>query len=337
MPSRWLARLTNLMGGLPETGGAQALDAMRARGAEWLAMAAALDRPERPGRPEPRPSPAPPAEARPRRYSVSGVKDLLRDPYSVYASKVLRLRKLAPLRPEPDAALRGQVVHAAFDAFARAPLTGDRAADRARLMACVEDALEREAPWPAARRLWLARLGRVADWFLDGEARRRARGRPVAWEVEGRLALPGAGEGVTLVARADRIDRTEAGGVILYDYKTGRPPGRNEQIHFDRQLLLEAMMAERGAFQGIEPAPVEGAVYIGVGTSPKEEPAPLHEISTEEVHRELESLLAQWLAPARGYTARRAMEGDRLGSDYDHLSRLGEWEVSDTPQRVVLT
>ena len=337
VPSRWVNRLTNLMGGLPGTGGPEALAAMRARGAEWLAMAAALDRPERPGRPEPRPSPAPPEAARPRRYSVSGVKNLLRDPYSVYASKVLRLRKLAPLRPEPDAALRGQVIHAALDEFTRLPLSGERAADRARLMACVERALEREAPWPAARRLWLARLGRVADWFLDGEERRRTRARPVAWEVEGVLALPGAGEGVALFARADRIDRTEAGGVILYDYKTGAPPGRNLQLHFDRQLLLEAMMAERGAFEEVGAAPVEGAAYIGLGTSPKEEPAPLHEISTEEVHRELEQLIEQWMSPARGYTARRAMEGDRFGSDYDHLSRLGEWEVSDAPQRVVLT
>ena len=336
VPSRWVARLANLMGGLPGTGGPEALAAMRARGDAWLALAAALDRPERPVPPEPRPSPAPPAAARPRRYSVSGVKELLRDPYAVYASKVLRLGKLAPLRPEPDAALRGQVIHAALDAFTREPLTGDRAADRARLMDCVLRALEAHAPWPAARRLWLARMGRAADWFLDTEARRRARGRPVAWEVAGELALPEVGEGVSLRARADRIDRGEA-GVILYDYKTGTPPGRNQQIHFDRQLLLEAMMAERGAFEGIEPAPVEDAAYIGLGAQPREEPAPLGELSTDEVHRELEALLRQWMAPGRGYTARRAMEADRFGSDYDHLSRLGEWEVSDAPQRIVLT
>ena len=336
VPSRWLNRLTNLMGGLDDTGGPEALAAMRARGDEWIALAAALDRPEARADPERRPSPAPPAEARPRRYSVSGVKNLLRDPYSVYASKVLRLRKLAPLRPEPDAALRGQVVHAAFDAFTREPLTGDRAADRARLMACLERALEEEAPWPAARRLWLARLARVADWFLDTEAERQRRGLPVALEVEGVLALPAVADGVTLVARADRIDRGEA-GVILYDYKTGVPPSPNAQINFDRQLLLEAMMAERGAFQGIDPAPVAGAVYIGVGTKPAEVPAPLDELPTDEVHRQLEQLLERWMSRDRGYTARRAMEGDRFGSDYDHLSRLGEWEVSDPPQRIVLS
>ena len=336
VPSRWVLRLANLMGGLGETGGPEALAGMRARGAEWLGLATALDRPGERVDPEPRPSPAPPAEARPRRYSVSGVKNLLRDPYSVYASKILRLQKLAPLRPEPDAALRGQVVHSAFERFTREPLTGRREADRARLMACLEAVLDAEAPWPAARRLWLARLGRVADWFLDTEAARQARGRPVAWEVKGRLDLPGAGEGVHLTARADRIDRAD-GAVILYDYKTGTPPSRNTQVHFDRQLLLEAMMAERGAFEALGPTPVAGATYIGVGTSPKEVDAPLDELPSDEVHRQLEQLLQLWMAPARGYTARRAMEGDRFGSDYDHLSRLGEWEVSDAPQRITLT
>ena len=336
VPSRYVARLANLMGGLPEVGGDAALEAMRARGDEWLGWAAALDRPAASVRPEPRPSPAPPAAARPRRYSVSGVKELLRDPYAVYASRILRLRKLPSLRPEPDAALRGQVVHAAFEAFTRDPPTGDRAADRARLMAELERALEAHAPWPAARRLWLARLGRVADWFLDGEARRRALAAPVAWEASGTLELPEVGEGVSLVARADRIDRGPE-GVILYDYKTGAPPSRAVQMHFDRQLLLEAMMAERGAFAEIGSATVAGATYIGVGTKPVEVEAPLDELTTDEVHRELVTLLEQWMAAGRGYTARRAPEADRFGSDYDHLSRLGEWEVSDPPQRIVLT
>lgn len=336
VPSRWVSRLTNLMGGLEGTHGPEALAAMRGRGERWLELAAALDRPGAHVSPEPRPSPAPPAAARPRRYSVSTVRDLLRDPYAVYASKVLRLRKLAPLRPEPDAALRGQVMHAAFEAFVAEPLTGEREADRARLMACLERALEEHAPWPAARRLWMGRLGRVAGWFLDTEAERQARGRPERLEAEGELMLPGAGEGVSLRARADRIDRTD-GGVIVYDYKTGTPPGENAQIHFDRQLLLEAMMAERGAFPSLGPVTVEGASYIGVGTSPKVVDAPLGEMPSDRVHAELESLLSRWLTPAQGYTARRAMEGDRFGSDYDHLSRLGEWEVSDPAQRIPLS
>jgi double-strand break repair protein AddB len=335
VPSRWVNRLTTLMGGLPETHGPQALAAMRERGAAWLALAAALDRPEAPRPPEPRPSPAPPPDMRPRRYSVSRVKELLRDPYAVYASEILRLRKLAPLRPEPDAALRGQVVHAALERFGRRPLSGDRAADRARLMACLEAELEAQAPWPAARRLWLARLGRVADWFLDREAERRARSTPVAWEAKGELPLPEVAPDVVLTARADRIDRGPE-GVILYDYKTGTPPSPPRQVHFDRQLLLEAMMAERGAFEAVGPSPVEAAIYIGLGTEPKEVQAPLGDVPPEEVHRELGVLLSGWMGAARGYTARRAMEEDRHGSDYDHLSRLGEWEVTDTPERIVL-
>ena len=108
VPSRWLARLTNLMGGLPETGGAQALAGMRARGAEWLAMAAALDRPERPGRPEPRPSPAPPAEARPRRYSVSGVKTCCATPTRSTPRRCCGFASSRPCAPSPTRRCAGR-------------------------------------------------------------------------------------------------------------------------------------------------------------------------------------------------------------------------------------
>ena len=46
VPSRWLNRLTNLLGGLPAKGGPAALAQMRARGQHWLALADALERPE---------------------------------------------------------------------------------------------------------------------------------------------------------------------------------------------------------------------------------------------------------------------------------------------------
>ena len=45
VPSRWLNRLTNLLSGLPDQGGRDALDAMRARGQQWLDWADALEEP----------------------------------------------------------------------------------------------------------------------------------------------------------------------------------------------------------------------------------------------------------------------------------------------------
>ena len=46
-------------------------------------------------------------------------KTLIRDPYAVYAGRILRLRPLDPMRPAPDPRLRGQVLHLIVERFIR--------------------------------------------------------------------------------------------------------------------------------------------------------------------------------------------------------------------------
>jgi len=117
VPSRWVNRLTNLLAGLPKQNGPEALAALRAEGDRWMAMAATLSVPTEPVKNASRPSPRPPVTARPTEISVTQIKTLIRDPYAIYASKVLRLRPLDPLKPEADAPLRGIIIHAILDKF----------------------------------------------------------------------------------------------------------------------------------------------------------------------------------------------------------------------------
>ena len=56
-----------------------------------------------------------------------------------------------------------------------------------------------------------------------------------------------------------------------------------------------------------------------------------------KVWEELAALLRAWADPARGYTARMALLAEGSSSDYDHLSRFGEWDRSSVPVRQVLT
>jgi ATP-dependent helicase/nuclease subunit B len=41
--------------------------------------------------------------------------------------------------------------------------------------------------------------------------------------------------------------------------------------------------------------------------------------------------MTAYAQPGQGYTARRALEKTSDASDYDHLSRHGEWEMTDSP------
>ena len=52
---------------------------------------------------------------------------------------------------------------------------------------------------------------------------------------------------------------------------------------------------------------------------------------TAQFWQDLINLMTGYMHPDRGYTARRAMEKARDVSDYDHLSRFGEWTTSDLP------
>jgi len=326
--SRWLIRLTNLMAGLGENGQI-ALDAMRSRGDALLAIAARLDQPGKVIPPAQRPSPCPPTNTRPRRLSVTQIKTLIRDPYAIYARSILGIRKLDPLRQKPSAALRGEVLHNVLETFIRETETALPADAADRLTAIAADEFQLTVPWPATNRLWQARLARVAEAFVASEHRRREIARPFAYERRGQITLDSPR--FTLVGEADRIDRTADGRLIIYDYKTGSVPSKLQVELFDKQLLLEAAMAEAGAFEGIDPAPVSSVAYIGISAPDKDRTIAIDDDRIARTWDGLRRLIAAYQSDQLGYTARARMERRTDPSDYDHLSRRGEWDDSDAP------
>lgn len=335
VPSRWLNRLVNLMSGLPDLNGPAALKAMQARGNGWLQLAAALDEPTPDMRADPRlaaaqrPSPRPPVADRPRRLSVTRIARLIRNPYEIYAASILRLKPLDPLRAEPDARLRGQVLHMILEAFVKERPAGEtRPAARARLIDTARRVLEAETPWPAARTLWLARMDRAADFFLATDA---ASGTPV-WLEEMSKGVTLTGIDFELYGKPDRIDALPDGRLHIIDYKTGTPPSKKQQQLFDKQLLLSAAMVHHGAFPALAGSEVAKVTYVGLGSNPKKEETEITEELIGQVWEGLHRLIGRYMQLATGYTARRALFSASDATDYDHLSRFGEWDLTDPPR-----
>ncbi|MEO0999674.1 MAG: double-strand break repair protein AddB, partial [Pseudomonadota bacterium] len=325
--SRWLVRLEELMAGMGKPGKA-ALKAMRARGAALLTEAGALDRPAARVPPEPKPAPRPPEGVWPRRLSVTEVETLIRDPYAIYARRLLGLAPLDPPGRAPDPLSRGIVLHAIMARFVAETAGGE--VDAARLLAVAEAELAK-LPWPAARRLWRARLAAAADYLIGREDELRAAGHPLAQEVKGRLEDPASG--FTLIARADRIDRF-ADGLSILDYKTGSLPSKKQIKAFAKQMPLEAAIAAAGGFAGIEAAPVRHLELLSLGgggshrtLDPEEEPVP-------EAWPDLLKLLATYRAGRTGYVARARPQRITYASDFDHLARRGEWDDGDSAREV---
>ena len=332
VPSRWINRLVNLMDGLPSRNGPEAIAQMRARGRVWLNRAAGLDRPQlQPDAgllPARRPSPRPPLGARPTRLSLTRIETLIRDPYAIYADKVLGLRVLSPIRQTPDARDRGTVVHLVLERFVRERPSGeDRAAARLRLMEVTAQVLGEKVPWPAARALWAARMERAADHFLTVDTAEE--GESVLLEDKGELALQGLN--FTLFGTPDRVDMLASGKLHLIDYKTGDPPSEKAQAAFAKQLHLAALLAEEGGFRKLGPREVAKITYVGLGSGGKLVEAAINPDVLAAVRDGLYHLIGSYARLGQGYTSRRAVFTERFPGDYDHLARFGEWEMTDKP------
>ncbi|CAM4161132.1 PD-(D/E)XK nuclease family protein [Palleronia rufa] len=331
--SRWLNRLTNLLAGLTGSDGPAALEEMRDRGRVWIDAARAATTRVVPGTPARRPAPRPPLATRPAELSVTELERLSRDPYAIYARRVLGLRALQPPRPTADAPLRGTVFHAVMErAIHEIPDPADPGA-RAAFLTIADDVLA-EVPWRTTRLQWQVQLAAVADWVLAGEVRRRSDAAPLVQECSGRYEVPGL-RGFVLTGKADRIDRRDDGRLVIYDYKTGMPPSLKVMRHYDRQLLLEAIMAEAGAFDGAPAAPVAAICHIGLGRTRKDTPHPLRDPGGEDfldpavTLAQLQALIGSYRTRGQGYVSRRAMQRMGYAYDYDHLARYGEWTDAD--------
>ncbi|GAB5449382.1 double-strand break repair protein AddB [Gymnodinialimonas sp.] len=322
VPARWLNRLVNLLGGASAEA-AQAIDDMRQRGDAWLALAETLTTPDKAVDPAPRPAPAPQNIARLTAMSVTDVERLIRDPYAIYAARMLNLRALDPLRASPDARLRGNVIHKILERFIKATPVDLPPDAAAQFMQIAEAILSDEAPWPAARHLWRNRLQKLLPWYLTQEAGFRDLAEP--WVLEERKQWEVPGLSLTLSGIADRIDELPDGRVAIYDYKTGNLPTDKVEIAYNKQLLLLALMGRGGAFAE-RPLDVARLAYVGLGTKPEVRVQDFDGALLDETLAGLHELIRHYRQGAVGFTSRRSPKQTTYAGDYDHLARLGEWD-----------
>jgi ATP-dependent helicase/nuclease subunit B len=134
---------------------------------------------------------------------------------------------------------------------------------------------------------------------------------------------------ITLIGRPDRIDMLPNGTIEIFDYKTGQVPTPAQQDHFDKQLILLALMAENGGFEGLHAAGVATAAFVGLGAKFTTVPAKVGRADLDDHLIRLERLFRAYLDPEQGFAARRAMKQDKDTSRFDALARLGEWQLTD--------
>jgi ATP-dependent helicase/nuclease subunit B len=174
----------------------------------------------------------------------------------------------------------------------------------------------------------------VAAWFLEVEKRRRAQVERILTETRGGLQMPCPGGPFRIRARADRIEVGRDGALAILDYKTGSLPANSDvQRGLSPQLLIEALIAQGGGFAGIPAdSEVDSILYLHLKGG-EAEPGKEHDpVGTADLRallaaarRGIQVLLAHFDDPATAYMPVPRPEIAPVFSDYEHLSRLGEW------------
>jgi ATP-dependent helicase/nuclease subunit B len=326
VPSRWLLRLDAVLRAAGVTAPWPATD--------WLAWQEARDRPERYAKPAP-PAPAPPRAARPRELSATAIETWMRDPYAIYARKILRLDALDPIDADPGAADYGSLVHGALDAFLKihphGPLPGNALAE---LLALGQESFAEALARPGLWAFWWPRFERVAGWFVAHEAARR-HGLSESWsEISGALEIAAPGGPFRVTAKADRIDRLTDGSLAIIDYKTGAPPTAKEvAAGFAPQLPIEALIARHGGFSGVKAGSVGQLLYWRLSGNPPggEERSAGNDAAllAEQALEGLSELISRFDDESTPYAARPHPEMAPKYSDYLHLARVKEWSSGE--------
>lgn len=327
--SRWVWRLKTLAEGALEGDAAKhfAPDVV-----DPLALAEALKIRNMNGAPagfsaEPTPSARP--EGWPSRLSATRVDLLQRDPYALWAEQVLGLSTLDALGDELGPAPRGTAIHKALELFEEDG--GAKTAER--LMELLAQELRRVGEpadaWAAREAVW----ARTVDWYLNWRSLRDTSGGRLKQEVRGKIEYSIAGHPFTLSATADRIERTATGDLVIVDFKTGNPPKDKEvATGLSQQMPLQALIAQKGGYDGVPAARVDQLHYVAFKAKPDAfslggkhnlpvEPAEMADLAEAGLLRLVEAyrdLSARFLSAPR-------VKFVKYDNGYNLLARRAEW------------
>ena len=318
LASRWLWRLQTLVKGAGEE--AERAFAPTPAYVEW---ARALDQPQA-LRTLRVPRPKPPAGKRLKRLSVTQVETLIRDPYALYARRILGLEFLKPIGAPTGPAERGIAVHRAIELF-------EDGQDHALLSDLLDEQLQRAGVSPERRAAERERLAisvaALIAWFEE----RKAKKLDVYRETKGVLQL---GD-VELSGVADRIE-IGAGHVAVLDFKTGAPAtAKQVEAGLAPQLPLLAAMLSAGVFKeaaagAVKTVPAARATELSYWRFGNAEPTPVPlaldaMAEADKALSALKGLLARYADADQAFLSKPRVLLIKPYDEYDQLARRKEW------------
>lgn len=274
------------------------------------------------------PSPKPLYQHRPKSLSATDLEMLIKNPYGLYAKKILRLRKLEAIAPELDASDFGNIVH---DLLYQYSLL--HAGTKQNLYRIKEEILQQYQGIALASIFWSPKIDSIIEWFFAQDQQYRSQADKIYYEKRGEITV----QDVTLNAKADRLDLRQD-GVVVMDYKTGNVKVPHAKAGIVPQMLLEALMIQQGGFGNIATSSVEAIEYwqLKGGKDNKiislypDKNSSLDKSAIEQFATKLSDLLLWFKNEQHPYLCQpnpNIAMNERY-NDTHHLSRIEEWRYN---------
>lgn len=328
--SRWLLRLETVLK-------AYGVEDDALENTSCLAQALYLDRPLENIAKIKSPEPRPDVQDRPRKLSASDIEKLMRDPYEIYAKKILKLKPLDPIDQNLSIKEYGSFVHKVLEIFYKENPTTFPADAKEKLQSIGKTLLDQLNITPEIRAFWAPRFEKTVCWVVGEEKKYHQDVAYVFPEVEGKISLDMPAGEFVLTARADRLDICKDGTVNIIDYKTGeiRTP-KEMAVGYAPQLPLEGLIAKNGGFQmnnqSLKKASVGKIIYWRLG-----EESSITDVADdtllEKTLERLKRLIAPFDFKETPYYAGPNPKHLLKYSDYEHLARVKEWSSGDKNER----
>ena len=286
-----------------------------------------------------RPAPNPPVSARPQKLSVTKIETWMKDPYAIYANKILRLNALDPIEKKPDAADKGSVLHNILQNFTRTYKNKLPATAEKDFIDIAIDVVEKQTNEEPEWNFWMPRIMQLAGWFISHEQEWRQSARFRLAEAKGEATFnEGLQAPFTLECRADRLDKKHTGGMAIIDYKSGGTYSvKKMQSGELPQLPLEALILTEGGFavSGIQETSIDTIAYwkltggkIAGEVTAIDSPEKLTKI-IETTKSGLLNLVATFENENTPYYAIPRLDNAPRFNDYAYLERVKEWAALD--------
>lgn len=281
-----------------------------------------------------RPEPTPPINVRPTNISVTSIDTWLKDPYSIYAKYILKIKNIDPLEKEWSHIEKGNLLHKILEKFNKdnkSIITND-CIDK--FITIAKDEFELNGN-EAIKDFWLPKIYKIGKWYINHETSWRKQARPIAFEEKGFIEINKENINFTIFGRVDRIDKLNNGEYVIIDYKSGGSfSAKGIQNGQYTQLPLEGYILKENGLKSLNKK-IDNNVsnleyWVLNGSDPAGKIVSLNKESDikqaiESAEIGIKSLINVFYNQQTPYYSIPNLDNAPRFNDYEHLARVKEW------------